>query len=73
MPLEGQQYGSACVAPWVERPTLGFGSGPDVRVVRSSPAMGSELGAVCLKILSLLHLTFLCIRVCLCALFLSNK
>ena len=41
--LEGNS-GGTWVAQSVEHPTLGFGSGHDLGVVRSSPASGSMLG-----------------------------
>lgn len=36
----------ACVAQLDEPPTLDFVSGPDLRVIRSSPSSGSMLGSV---------------------------
>ena len=45
---------SAWVAPLVKCPTLDFGSGHDLRVVRLSPMLGSMLSVELLKILSLL-------------------
>ena len=44
------------VAQLVKRLTLGFGSGPDLRVVRWSPALGSALSAICLGFSPLLAL-----------------
>lgn len=43
--------GHAWVAQWVEHPTLGFGSGPDLRVMGSNLAWGSTLSMESLLVL----------------------
>ena len=43
-PTKSLSFGGLWVAQSVERPTLGFGSGHDLRVMRSNPRSGFPLG-----------------------------